>query len=238
MLFDEILDESGIENEAWKKEIEKWLIYIKGKGELDRFKPRLQKMEYRKIKETLTEISSAYLLEEILNYKITDWEVDTVTNSNVEFTIKIDSKDIYCEVKSPSWQSELSDKEKVGKRKNQGKYKKNEVRFFGHKKNIRYAIKKAYPKFSKDCYNLVIIQDDLIVPILNFPTDIQIRIALYEDTGKNDKEIGYFAGKDYENVGGVFLIDINPGEKETIYKCKFYENPHALKSYNLPCNIN
>ena len=238
MLFDEILDESGIKNEAWKKEIEKWLIYIKEKGELDRFKPRLQKMDYRKIKETLAEISSAYLLEEILNYKVTDWEVDTANNSNVEFTIKKDSKDIYCEVKSPSWQSELSDEEKVGKRKKQGKYINNEVRFFGHWRNIRYAIKKAYPKFLKDCYNLVILQDDLIVPILNFPTDIQIKIALYEDTGLYDKEIGCFASKDYENVGGVFLIDINPSKKETKYKCKFYENPHVLKPYNLPCNIN
>jgi len=238
MLFDEILDESGIENKAWKKEIEKWLIYIKGKGELDRFKPRLQKMEYRKIKETLAEISSAYLLEEILNYKVTDWEVDTANNSNVEFTIKKDSKDIYCEVKSPSWQSELSDAEKVGKRKKQGKYINNEVRWFGHWKNIRYAIKKAYPKFLKDCYNLVILQDDLFVPILNSPTDIQIKIALYEDTGQYDKEIGYFAGKDYESVGGVFIIDINPSEKETKYKYKFYDNPYALKPYNLQCNIN
>jgi len=238
MLFDEILGESDIKNEAWKKEIEKWLIYIKEKGELDRFKPRLQKMSYRKIKETLAEISSAYLLEEILNYKVTDWEVDTLNNSNVEFTIKLNSKDIYCEVKSPSWQSELSDEEKVGKRKNQGKYKKNEVRFFGHCKNIRYAIKKAYPKFLKDCYNLVIIQDDLFVPILNWPTDTQINIALYENTGQLNREIGCFTGKDYENVGGVFLIDINPSEKETKYKYKFYENPHALKPCNLPCNIN
>ena len=196
MLFDEILGESDIKNEALKKEIEKWLMYIKEKGELDRFKPRLEKMSYRKIIETLTEISSAYILEELLNYKVTDWEVDTLNNSNVEFTIKLNSKDIYCEVKSPSWQSELSDEEKVGKRKKQGKHINNEVRSIDHCKNIRYAIKKANPKFLKDCYNLVIIQDDLFMPILNWPTDIQIKIALYENTGQPDKEIGCFAGKD------------------------------------------
>ena len=233
MLFDEILDESGIKNEALKKEIEKWLIYIKEKGELDRFKPRLQKMDYRKIKETLAEISSAYLLEKILNYKVTDWEVDTANNSNVEFTIKIDSKDIYCEVKSPSWQSELSDEEKVGKRKKQGKYKNNEVRFIGHCKNIRYAIKKAYPKFLKDCYNLVIIQDDLIVPILNWPTDTQINIALYENTGQLDKEIGCFAGKDYENVGGILFIDINPTNSKK-YKIKFFPNENSKMPFIIP----
>ena len=233
MLFDEILGESDIKNEALKKEIEKWLIYIKEKGELDRFKPRLQKMDYRKIKETLAEISSAYILEELLNYKVTDWEVDTLNNGNVEFTIKFNSKDIYCEVKSPSWQSELSDEEKVGKRKKQGKHINNEVRFIDHCKNIRYAIKKANPKFLKDCYNLVIIQDDLFMPILNWPTPTQIDIALYEDTGQHDKEIGYFAGKDYENVGGILIIDINPTNNKR-YKGKFFPNKNSKIPFTIP----
>ena len=233
MLFDEILGNSNIKNESWKNEIEKWLLYIKNKGELERYIPRLAQMNGRKIWETLAEISSAYLIESILNFKVTDWDVPTICDQNVDFTIALYSKEIYCEVKSPSWQSELSKKEKLGIRKAQGKYKKNEVRFFGHWKNIRNAIKKAYPKFLSNCNNLVIIQDDLFVPILDFPTDTQIEIALFEEQAVYNNEKGVFVGNDYENVGGVLLIDINPTSRNKVYKYKFIKNPNALKKYNL-----
>ncbi len=233
MLFDEILGNSDIKNESWKNEIEKWLLYIKNKGELERYIPRLAQMNDRKIWETLAEISSAYLIESILNFKVTDWDVPTICDQNVDFTIALYSKEVYCEVKSPSWQSELSKKEKLGIRKAQGKYKKNEVRFFGHWKNIRYAIKKAYPKFLSNCYNLVIIQDDLIVPILDFPIDTQIEIALFEEQAVYDNEKGVFVGDDYKNAGGALLIDINPTSRNKVYKYKFIKNPNALKTYNL-----
>ena len=233
MLFDEILGNSNIKNVSWKNEIEKWLLYINNKGELDRFISRLTKMNSRKINEVLAEISSAYLLESILNLKVIGWEVSTNSDKNVDFTIDLNSEEVYCEVKGPSWQSELSKKEKLGIRKAQGKYKKNEVRFFGHWKNIRNAIKKAYPKFLNNCCNLVIIQDDLILPILNFPTDMQIEIALFEEKGIYDNEKGVFVGNDYENVGGVLFIDINPTSRNKVYKYKFIKNPNALKKYNL-----
>lgn len=234
MLFDEILGNSNIKNESWKIEIEKWLLYIKNKGELDRYLPRLTKMNSRKIDEALAEISSAYLLEVKLNFKVTDWDVPTIRDQNVDFTIALYSKDVYCEVKRPSWQSELSEKEKLGIRKAHGKYKRNEVRWVGPWRNIRYAIKKAYPKFLSNCYNLVIIQDDLNVPILNWPTDKLIKIALLEEKGIYDNEKGVFIGNDYENVGGVFFIDINPSNQERIYKYKFVDNPNALNPYNIP----
>ena len=233
MLFDEILGNSNIKNESWKNEIEKWLLYIKNKEELDRFIPRLTKMNSRKINEALAEISSAYLLESILNLKVTDWEVPTNSDKNVDFTIYLNSEEVYCEVKRPSWTSELSKKEKLGIRKAQGKYIKNEARFFGHWVNIRYAIKKAYPKFLSNCNNLVIIQDDLWVNILDFPTDIQIEIALFEDQSVYNNEKGYFVNSDYENVGGILFIDINPTSRNKVYKYKFIKNTNALKTYNL-----
>ena len=59
MLFDEILDNSNIKNVSWKNEIEKWLLYIKNNGQLDRYLPRLTKMNSRKIWEVFAEISSA-----------------------------------------------------------------------------------------------------------------------------------------------------------------------------------
>lgn len=233
MLFDKILGNSNIKNISWKNEIEKWLLYVNNKGELDRFIPRLTKMDSRKINEALAEISSAYLLESILNLQVIGWEVPTNSDKNVDFTIDLNSEEVYCEVKSPSWTSELSKKEKLGIRKDQGKYIKNEARWFGHWVNIRYAIKKTYPKFLSSCNNLVIIKDDLFVPILAFPTDTQIEIALFEDQSVYNNEKGYFVNSDYENVGGILFIDINPTSRNKVYKYKFIKNPNALKTYNL-----
>jgi len=140
MLFDKILGNSAIINDNWKKEINKWLVFIKNKGELKRFIPRLTKLDNSKRDEALAEISSAYLLENELNFVVTGWE------------------------------GELSKKELMGGRKDQPKYKHLEWRSFAHWKNIRYAIKKAYPKFLSNCKNLLTIQDDLFVSILDFPT--------------------------------------------------------------------
>jgi hypothetical protein len=68
MLFDKILGDSDIINDNWKKEIDKWLVFIENKGELKRFIPRLIKMNNSKRDEALAEISSAYLLENELNF--------------------------------------------------------------------------------------------------------------------------------------------------------------------------
>ena len=237
MLFDKILGNIDIINDNWKKEINKWLIFIENKGELKRFIPRLTKMNNSKRDEALAEISSAYLLENELNFVVTGWEVSTKNNKNVDFVIERKVNEIFCEVKSPGWEGELSKKELMGSRKDQPKYKHLEWRSFAHWKNIRYAIKKAYPKFLSNCKNLLIIQDDLFVSILDFPTKTPIDIALYEETGHYNNEKGYFANSDYENVGGVLFININPTSRKKIYKYKFFANPNTLKPYNLNGNI-
>lgn len=125
----------------------------------------------------------------------------------------------------------------MGVRKVQGKYKKNEVRFFRHWRNIWYAIKKAYPKFLSDCKNLAIINDDLFTGILDFPNDTAIKIALFNDSVAYEGIKGAFINNDYENIGGVLFININPSSKRKVYKYKFVENPNALKPYNLTSNI-
>jgi len=233
MLFDKILGNSDIINDNWKKEIDKWLVFIKSKGELKRFISRLTKMDNSKRDEALTEISSAYLLENELNFVVTGWEVPTKNNKNVDFVIEKKANEIFCEVKSPGWEGELSKKELMGGRKDQPKYKHLEWRSFAHWRNIRYAIKKAYPKFLSNCKNLVIIQDDLWVNILDFPTDIQIEIALFEDQSVYNNEKGYFVNSDYENVGGILFIDINPTNSKK-YKIKFFPNENSKIPFAIP----
>jgi len=84
---------------------------------------------------------------------------------------------------------------------------------------------------------LLIIQDDLFVQILDFPTDTQIEIALFEEQAVYNNGKGVFVGNDYENVGGLLLININPINRNKVYKHKFFANPNALKPYNLNDNI-
>jgi len=43
-----------------------------------------------------------YLLENILNLKVTGWEVPTNKDKNIDFTLELNSEEVYCEVKSPS----------------------------------------------------------------------------------------------------------------------------------------
>jgi len=233
MLFDKILGNSDIINDNWKKEINKWLVFIENKGELKRFIPRLTKMDNSKRDEALAEISSAYLLENELNFIVTGWEVPTKNNKNVDFVIEEKVNEIFCEVKSPGWEGELSKKELMEGRKDQRKYIPSECRFFGHWKNIRYAIKKAYPKFLSNCKNLVIIQDDLFVSILDFPTKTPIDIALYEETGQYNNEKGVFTNSYYENVGGILFIDINPTNSKK-YKIKFFPNENSKIPFIIP----
>ena len=80
----------------------------------------------------------------------------------------------------------------------------------------------------------MIISDNLFVGILDFPTDSAIDIALFDDKKVYNDEKGVFVDYDYEKIGGILFININPGSKRGIYKCKFIANPNALKKYNLP----
>ncbi len=71
----------------------------------------------------------------------------TNSDKNVDFTIDLNSEEVYCEVKSPSWQSELSKKEKLGIRKAQGKYKKTKFGFLDIGKILEMQLKKLIHNF-------------------------------------------------------------------------------------------
>lgn len=236
MLFDDIFKGSfkiGIEG---KLEINKWLLFLKNKNQLNRYLPRLIKVTKAMRDETLAEIVSAYILEIVLGYTIVNWEEKTVGNKDVDFVIKDGIDRICCEVKSPGWESELTQKElKKGDQGRRGKpkYLPHEFRAIAPWKNIRHVIKKAYPKFLPNSKNLIIVKDDLYVSILDFPTKTYIDIALYEETGHYNNEMGYFANSDYENVGGILFIDINPTSSKK-YKVKFFPNENSKIPFSIP----
>jgi len=236
MLFDDIFKGNYEIDKEGKLETNNWLLFIKDKNQLDRYLPRLTKVNKAMRDETLAEIASAYVIEELLGYTIVNWEEKTVDDYDVDFVIKEGADKIYCEVKSPGWESELPKKElKKGNQGRRGKpkYLPHEFRAIAPWKNIRHVIKKAYPKFLPTSKNLIIVKDDLYVSILDFPTTIPIEIALHEETGQYNKEIGYFANSNYENVGGILFIDINPTSSKK-YKVKYFPNENSKIPFIIP----
>lgn len=234
MLFDRVFQNSrwhGADkfssSEEWKTEIEKWLVFIDKKNQLGRYKPRLNDRKTARDL-ALAEIFAAYLMETELNYPVTGWEKRTVGGRDVDFVLSLRGEEIYCEVKSPGWESELLQEERLSCRKELNKIVQSEVRSIAPWKSIRYAIKKSYSKFLSNTRNLLIIKDDLFVSILDAP--LNINIALFEDKGIYDGKLGCFCGEEYNRIGGLLVIDCKL--KENIeYRCMFIPNNNALKPF-------
>jgi hypothetical protein len=236
MLFDDIFEGKYKIGSEGKLETNKWLLFLKDKNRLNRYLPRLTRVTNAMRDETLAEVASAYIIEKLLGYTIINWEEKTVGDYDVDFVIKEDADKIFCEVKSPGWESELSKKElKKGDQGRRGKpkYLPHEFRSIAPWKNIRHVIKKAYPKFLPNFKNLIIVKDDLYVNILDFSTSSPIEIALNEDTGQYNNEMGYFANRDYENVGGILFIGINLTSSKK-YKGKFFPNKNSKIPFIIP----
>ena len=139
MLFDDIFKGNYKIDREGKLETNNWLLFMKDKNQLDRYLPRLTKVNKAMRDETLAEIASAYVMEILLGYTIINWEEKTVGDYDVEFVIKEGADKIYCEVKSPGWESELPKKElKKGDQGRRGKpkYLPHEFRAIAPWKNI------------------------------------------------------------------------------------------------------
>lgn len=244
MLFDSVFNNPKWKGQdafpssmEWKVEINKRLKFIKNKNELNRFLKRLNATKTQR-DEALAEIFAAYILEEILNFKIIDWERNTVGDRNVDFVIMADFQEIYCEVKSLGWEAELNQKEKMSGRKSQPKYIDAKARWIAPWKNIQYSIIKAYPKFLPDKNNIVIICHDLFIsPLID---NLNTNIALYSNDMRLNSIIkkeckGCFSDNTYENVGGLLIIEDNlfSGNTEVTYKYKFFTNKYSLNPISL-----
>jgi len=244
MLFDKVFTnpkwrgkDSFPSCKEFKIEINKWIEFIKDKNQLQRYKPRINDLPTKR-DEALAEICSAYIVEEILKYPIIDWEVETISNKNVDFVIESNNKKYFCEVKSPGWIGELTQEERLTGRKEKPKYVHAEVRSIAPWERVRFSINKANTKFLPNCYNLVIINHNLFNEVLfnderNIPMNIDI--ALYEENGVYNNEKGYFADNRYDNIGGILIIEYRLlcGSTEVEYAYNFFANRNAKKPFSL-----
>ena len=135
-------------------------------------------------------------------------------------------KQVFTEVKSPGWESELEEAELKAGRAKQEKYKDMEGGAVAPHAAIQFAIKKAYKKFDPASPNLLVIADDLFVQLETAP-EMFAQQALY-DSG------GCFTSSTYQNLGGAGIFWVDRDCDPLNYKLKLFLNDKAPSTVAIP----
>jgi len=226
-------------NELLENECEKWLVYLNNKGWLSEYMPRLIKMDTKKRDEVLSEISSAYFLEEICGIPVKEVEQEGINNKRGDFIVSVDSMDVFCEVKSPGWEADIvKEQGPKSERLKMPKYINAETRSVGNSDAIRYAIEDAYEKLPEDMPNLLIINDDLWFSILDEPVDdgmpLSVNNALFykplPPPYSDERPQGCFMTDQYRVLSGaLFLRVVKYATKDKIiYESMLFLNNNTL----------
>jgi hypothetical protein len=145
---------------------------------------------------------------------------------------------IFTEIKSPGWESELSQTQIKAGRALQPKYMGLGGGAVGnfHVVHRCMASPKTYPKFTDNQSNLLIISDDLKLSLHD--TLIQVEGALYGSKLQYGED-GYFTTNQFENIGGlgVFCAFSTAPSRGLEYKFSVFENPNALPANKLPPSL-
>ena len=218
---------------AWQPyadECERLLTFVDGHGQLSRFWPRLVGRPQQR-DEALNEMRVAYFFEQS-GFPIIGWEVVDALPYNVEFEISTGGgKTAYVEVKSPGWESELSEAEIKAGRARQDKYD-DKARAVGPEEVVRRTVKKAMPKFTGKVPSLIVISDDCFVNIGTWGTG-PVTMALTEQSATYGP--GVFRDPAYATVGGVCLFWMRRvAEGELVFASVCVTNPWALPTAVLP----
>jgi len=216
---------------AWQDyadECESLLEFIRTRGALDRFWPRLcSKSQQRD--ETLNEIRVARHLEDA-GYPVVDWnEPVDAPGYSVEFAVSLgQSPNGFVEVKSPGWEAELSDAERRQGRSRLPKYIGSRGGAAGPVQVIRRAVEKARPKFSGNAPSVVVVSDDCFLNLGEWGWG-PLQMALSQRSiGWGD---GLFHESKYANVGAVCLFWVASYWGRSLeYKSLCMTNPNAARA--------
>jgi hypothetical protein len=219
---------------AYVKELDVLLKFADEHGCLARFVPNLEARDKQRDK-ALNELRLAYLFEN-LGFSILLWDPPGAKGRVGEFLLDSSEKTpIFTEVKSPGWESELSPAQIKAGRAQKPKYIGLEGGAIGNWQAVHRCIAspKTYPKFTQNQSNLLIMSDDLHVPLHD--TLFQVDAALYGEK-RFYGEDGYFTTNRFENIGGLGVFGFSSGvpSRGLEYEFVVFENPHALPTTKLP----
>src|SRR5262249_3791755 len=195
---------------------EAWRRFVKEAGAREHYLPRLRGPKEKR-DEALAEIAVAYFLVARCGLTIFEWEPPGAGGKLGEFLIGFDPKrPVFVEVKSPGWEDEIAKAEgQSSPRLQQPKYISDDARATAPWASVRHAVKKAYPKMPHTMPTLLVINDDLMVPLTNWGKGIT-EMGLY--TPRNPRqnsgylaEDGPFVNSQYERLGGVGVFNVSLG---------------------------
>ena len=157
-------------HQPWADELEQLLAFLEAQAALDKFLPRLQARE-REMQAALAEARAGFFFCRN-GFRILGWAPEEVSGRPGDLEIQwLDTEPIFVEVKAPGWESELTQRERLGSRKDLPKNINLEPRAIAPHERVVYAVLKALPKFAENRANLVVVHDDLFVSPLEFPMD-------------------------------------------------------------------
>jgi hypothetical protein len=216
-------------------ELEVLLAYLDRNGALSRYQPRLRARAQQR-DEAINEIRVAFHLD-ALGYPVVDWsEPQDAPGHNVEYAVALPAGSRgYVEVKSPGWESELTDAERMQGRTKQPKYIGIEGGAAGPVEVIRRAVEKARPKFSRTVPSLVVISDDCFVNLAEWSYGPE-QIALTGCTIAYGD--GLFRRPQYAVLGAVCLFRVLAYVGQPIsYQSLCLANPNALPGAVVPAEM-
>jgi hypothetical protein len=222
-------------------ELEGLLGFVQAHNRLNSFWPRLTGEHRQQRDDALQEIRVGRFLT-ANGFSIVQWDPPGNGNSVGEFSVQAaSSMPIFVEIKSPGWEGELTDEERAAGRAQEEKYQHLQGGAVGPAQKIRMSVRKAYPKFLPSQPNLLVIADDLFVPLASWG-DLPAEQALFLESTILEGEPGYFTTPRFENLGGVALfkhevqVDLLPEltDKPLRYDFLLYPNPMARPEAALP----
>jgi hypothetical protein len=223
--------------DAYVTELDVLLKFADERGCLYRFVPTLESRDKQR-DEAINELRLAYLLDS-LGFTIVGWDPPGANGKKGQFTLESPEKvQIFTEIKSPGWESELSPKARAAGRTKEPKYKGLAGGAVGNWRPVHRCIssEKTYPKFTDNQSNLLIISDDLFLKL--FYSLFQVEGALYGPKQHYEQD-GYFTTNQFENIGGlgIFNCESNYSVRGISYEFIVYENHSALPATKLPPSL-
>ncbi len=150
---------------AWSRELDVLLRFADETGLLGNVPVKLRQRNHQR-DEALNELRVAYWFHH-MNFPIVQWEPPGLNGKVGEYLIQAGADKVFVEIKSPGWESELSDAERLAGRTHQPKYQGIGGGAFGNWQAVHRCIAspKTYPKFAPTQPNLLVIADDLMVTL-------------------------------------------------------------------------
>jgi hypothetical protein len=221
---------------AYSRELDVLLDWASKRNYLNRFLPNIEAKNTKR-DEALNELRLAYLFDHT-GFPLVRLDPPGADTRIGEYLLNSPERaNVFVELKSRGWESELSKEEIAAGRQHQPKYR-NQVEggAVGNWDPVQRCIEsnKTYPKFTNNQPNLLIIADDLKVP-LHFSL-IHVQSALFGTAPPYPRD-GYFNSNRFENIGGLGIFGSSSSGAGLEYEFIIYPNPYALPATRLPQSL-